>query len=206
MAKNIFISFRYSDGHIYKEELDEIFEDSNFVINYSEDEDRSEMSEETIKKYLYSKLKETSVTILIVTPESLNHIKNDSDKYDDWIYDELRYSLEDREDNRTNGLIAVYVPEVKGDLITEVEHECNICNNKSIVNRIKDVDNIFRKNMMNIKEEYKYNKCEGIYDSNLDSYCSLIPWDDFKKNYTDYIEKAAEKRERKEEFNIIKRM
>ena len=55
------------------------------------------------------------------------------------MYDEIRYSLEDRENNRTNGLIAVYTPEAKAYLIEESKES-------TIVN---DVDNLFRKNMMN---------------------------------------------------------
>lgn len=75
MATKIFISFRFSDGHKYKEELEEYFKNNEYIINCSEDEDRSTMSDETIKSYLYDKLSQTSVTIFIVTPESLNHIK-----------------------------------------------------------------------------------------------------------------------------------
>lgn len=57
MATNVFISFRFSDGKELKEELTELFDSSTEVYNRSEDKDRSEMSEETIQKYLYEKLK-----------------------------------------------------------------------------------------------------------------------------------------------------
>ncbi len=40
--------------------------------------------------------------------------------YDDWMYDEIRYSLESREGNRTNGLVAVYTPEV-ADLLINIQ-------------------------------------------------------------------------------------
>lgn len=53
MATNVFVSFRFSDGEDLKEELVDLFDSSTEVINRSEDEDRSEMTEETIKKYLY---------------------------------------------------------------------------------------------------------------------------------------------------------
>lgn len=33
------------------------------------------MSEETIKRYLYGKLKNTSVTIVLLTPEAVKHQK-----------------------------------------------------------------------------------------------------------------------------------
>lgn len=77
--------------------LCELFDGETKVINCSENEDRSGMSEETIQKYLYSKLKTTSVTIIIITPQAINHKKDMWGRYDDWMYDEIRYSLEDRE-------------------------------------------------------------------------------------------------------------
>lgn len=52
MARNVFISFRFSDGADYKEELSDCFDKNKDIINYSEDEDRSNMSEETIKNYI----------------------------------------------------------------------------------------------------------------------------------------------------------
>ena len=52
MSRKVFISFRYSDGHLYKEELVKKFNNSDDIINCSEEVNRSNMSEETIKKYL----------------------------------------------------------------------------------------------------------------------------------------------------------
>lgn len=206
MARRVFISFRYSDGAKYKKELSQLFDDETEIINCSENEDRSDMSEETIKKYLYSKLKRTSVTIIIITPEAISHKKDWCGNYDDWMYDEIRYSLEDREDNRCNGIVAVYVPEAKDMLIQENVHKCQTCNTEKTINTIFNVDNLFRKNMMNVKKSYKTNSCEGVYDSNKDSYCSLVSWDDFKTNYIKYIENAEDKREHVDRYDLVKRM
>ena len=38
MATNIFVSFRFSDGNDYKKELDNLFDNTVSVNNYSEDE------------------------------------------------------------------------------------------------------------------------------------------------------------------------
>src|SRR5690554_5663780 len=105
MARNVFVSFRFSDGEEYKNELCKNFSEED-VIDYSEYEDRSELSEDSIREYLYSKLKKSSITIVILTPAAVNYKKDIWGKYDDWLYDELRYSLEDRNENRTNGVIA----------------------------------------------------------------------------------------------------
>lgn len=197
MARRVFVSFRFSDGEKYKKELTNLFDASTQVIDCSEDQDRSSQSESTIKNYLYGKLKNTSVTIIIITPKAIEHQKNWRGEYDDWMYDEIRYSLEDRENNRCNGLIAVYTPEARDLLISSTSN---------YTTTVRDVDNLFRKNMMNVLPSYKKNPKEGVYDSTWDSYCSLVSWESFKKNYAHYIDVAGEKRECTYKYNIKKRL
>lgn len=201
MSRRVFISFRYSDGHKYKEYLDKLFSDSDMIINHSESEDRSYLSENTIKNYLYDKLKNTSVTIVILTPEAIEHKKkytNFGYIIDDWIYDEIKYSLDDRENNRCNGLIAVYTPEAEKLIISKFAN--------SDLTTINEFNNLVRKNMFNIKDSYKHNPKDGIYDGNWDHYCSLIPWNKFINNYNTYIEYAEKKRDNKEQYEIKKRI
>ena len=197
MAKNVFISFRYLDGIRYKNMLAGLFDAYYDTVDYSEDKDRSQMSESTIQKYLYGKLRSSSVTIVLLTPHAVNHKRNWRGEYDDWMYDEIRYSIEDRENNRTNGLIAVYTPEAESMLARRNE-------NGNLV--VKDVDNLFRKNMMNVKEEYKTNPNRGLFDRDYDSYCSLISWSEFVSDLGKYINIASQKRENTERYKIVKRI
>lgn len=207
MARRVFISFRFSDGEKYKEDLCKLFDQAEDVIDFSEDEDRSDMSDETIQKHLYNKLRNTSVTLVLLTPKAIEYNKNFwTGEYDDWMYDELRYSLEERENNTTNGVIAIYNKEAKDLLITMSKHKCDICNNESIVSTIKDINNLVRKNMMNIKDSYKKNQCYDIYDGLEDSYISLISYDEFTSDISKYIENAISKKERRDEFNLVKRL
>ena len=215
MAKNVFISFRYSDGHQYKDELAGLFNNSEDTVDYSENEDRSQMSDSSIQQFLYNKLKRSSVTIVLLTPKAINYkigtrINTSTNRleyyFDDWIYDEVRYSLEDREGNNTNGLVAVYVPEAEYQLFQRTTHKCSVCNKESEVLSMLDFNNLVRKNMMNIKDNYKVNKCSGIYDSDYDSYCSLIAYADFKNNFEDYIDKAYQKRNELYKYDICKRL
>lgn len=206
MARKVFVSFRFSDGASYKDELCDLFDSSTKVINVSEDEDRSQMSESTIQKYLYEKLSDSSVTIVLLTPSALNHQKNTWGVYDDWMYDEIRYSLEDRENNRTNGLVAVYTPEAEATLISTTAHRCSICNTTKSVTVVSDIDNLARKNMMNVLSNYKKNPCNNIYDGEWDSYCRFVSWDDFKEKYIECIENAAKKRDELYKYEIRKRL
>lgn len=59
---------------------------------------------------------------------------------------------------------------------------------------------------MNVKDEYKKNKCNGIYDALEDSYISLISYDDFKKDIKKYIKNASDKKEKLSNYNIVKKM
>lgn len=196
MARNVFISFRYADGIDYKNKLASLFDSRNDTVDYSENEDRSKLTDETIRRYLYGKLRRSSVTIVLLTPLAVEHQHNWLGEYDDWIYDEIRYSLENRENNRTNGLVAVYVPEAVSRLIIP----------SNGVETVKNVDNLFRKNMMNVKPSYKKNPNSGIYDKNYDSYCSLISWDKFVSDIGGYIDLAAKKRDEIYKYDIVKRL
>ena len=181
MARNVFILFRYTDGIGYKNKLGMIFDHYYDTVDCSEDEDRSRMSEETIRRYLYDKLRRSSVTIVLLTPLAVNHKRNRIGEYDDWMYDEIRYSIEDRENNRTNGLVAVYTPESANMIVSQGS-------NGTVT--VKDVNNLFRKNMMNVKTEYKRNPNHGMYDRDYDSYCSLISWSEFTSNLGKFIDLA----------------
>ena len=202
MATKVFISFRFSDGKEIKDELVDLFDESTEVINRSEDVDRSQMSEDTIQEYLYEKLKDTSVTIVLLTPEAVSYRKNWIGNYDDWLYDELRYSLEDRKNNRTNGVVAVYTDDAKDMILESSSHYCSHCQETKSCRTLKFFDNLARKNMLNIKQSYKKNLCNDLYDDSHDSYISLVSLEEFKQDHTKYIDNAKDKRHRLHEFNI----
>ena len=206
MATKVFISFRFSDGKEIKDELVDLFDESTEVINRSEDVDRSQMSEDTIQEYLYEKLKDTSVTIVLLTPDAVSYRKDWIGNYDDWLYDELRYSLEDRKNNRTNGVVAVYTDDAKDRILESSSHYCSYCQQTKSCRTLKYFDNLARKNMLNIKPKFKKNPCNDLYSDEYDSYISLVSLEVFKKDYKKYIDNAKEKRDRLEEFEIKKRM
>lgn len=203
-ARRVFISFRYSDGIEYKKELEERFDSSTKVINCSEDKDRSVLSDASIRQYLYDKLASTSVTIILLTPLALDYRRNWQGKIDDWTYDEVRYSLEDRANNRTNGLVAVCTPGV-WDMVAR-KNGCMECEKACQITTIRKREHLFRKNMFNVLPEFKQSNCPGIYNRLDDSYCTLVDWADFCNNFGFYIDKASEKRDRVNEFKLVKRL
>lgn len=215
MARNVFISFRYSDGYLLKDELASLFDANVDTVDCSEDEDRSHMSDSSIRNFLYRKLRHSSVTIMLLTPQAIEYrtkrIFNPQalryeTVFDDWIYDEIRYSLEYREGNAINGLVAVYTPEAKPFLITDRAHYCEVCRQVSTVSNVTARNNLIFRNMMNIKPEYKNHGCIDVFDRDWDSYCSLIPYDDFKNNFDHYIDIAFKKRNELYKYSLCKRL
>ena len=71
---------------------------------------------------------------------------------------------------------------------------------------MNDFPNLVRKNMMNVKLQYKRNKCNGIYDSDYDSYCSLVSYRDFTSNIGHYVDLAYQKRNELYKYDIKKRL
>ena len=113
------------------------------------------------------------------------------------MYDQIRYSLEDRTENRTNGIVAVYTPEAAPFLVKQ-------CENGSI--SVSNVDNLFRLNMMNVKPSYKKESAVNLYDRDYDSYCSLVSLASFTEDIGRYIDLAIEKRDHRERYYIITRL
>lgn len=206
IKRKVFVSFRFDDGHDIKEDVIEVLENEGLIIDKSEDVDRSHLSEESIREYLFKKLKDSSITIVLITPKAVNYKKDYLGNYDDWLYDELRYSLYNRENNPINGVIALYTDDSKKYLIEQVRHSCEVCNEESVVNNIKSFDNLIRPNMMNVKKKHKRNDCVEIYDGDYDSYISLISLNKFLDDPSHYLEVATEKRKNASNYEVRVRM
>lgn len=200
--KKVFVSFRFSDGSKIKEKLIDFLEKQDLIIDKSEDKDRSEMSEETIQTYLFEKLKDSSITIVLLTPEAVNYKRSYLQEIDDWMYDELRYSLYNREGNPINGVIALFTPQAESSLLQTTTHKCEKCNESTTVYSLLNFDNLVRDNMINVLDKYKKNQCDEIYDSDYDSYISLVKLEEFYNSPSKYLEIATEKRKNSNHFKI----
>ena len=80
----------------------------------------------------------------------------------------------------------------------------NICNCRSL--NTSFLFQILRENMFNIKEPNR-RICEGswVYYGDC-SYIQSVKWENFVRNSSIYIDKAIELRDRKNEFNITKKI
>lgn len=200
--RKVFVSFRFCDGIQVKDKLIEFLEEQDLIIDKSEDEDRQQMSDETIQSYLFEKLKDSSITIVLLTPEAIRYRRGIYNSIDDWMYDELRYSLYNRADNPINGVIALYTPQAGNMIISKSTHKCDKCNTTKNVQTILDFDNLVKDNMMNVKRTYKKNSCNDLFDSDYDSYISLVKLEEFYNNPSRYIDIATEKRRNSNRYII----
>ncbi|VEU79182.1 Uncharacterised protein [Metamycoplasma cloacale] len=111
---NIFISFSHNYKNNYLcNKLQDKLNNEEYIINFSEKEDKSEYSIQTIWDYLASRIKQSSCTILLMTQDLLfenkhkiSYIPNDFE-HSGWIYKEISASLRDWKENRINGLVCV---------------------------------------------------------------------------------------------------
>ncbi len=229
MARNVFVSYKYSDSKV--KDLN-IFEDSIFLntrvrkkvkttarhyvdiiadklekedhIYKGEDDNESmeSLADSTIGSKLGDKIFYSSVTIVLI---SKGMKETDKAEKDQWIPWEISYSLKEQtrqnQKSKTNGVLAVVLPDELGSYSYYITNDSE-CNCRMLNTGI--LFEILRENMFNVKNPTR-SVCNGkwIYSGDY-SYINSVKWEDFIVNPSKYIDKAIELRDRKEEFELRK--
>ncbi len=229
MGRKIFVSYKYADTQVqdldvyeefeflgtkyktkiqttarhYVNELDEILEEEDHIFKGEDDEESMDsLSDSTIASKLGDKIFDSSITIILISKGMKNSSLPENEQ---WIPWEISYSLREQSRNygssKTNGLIAVVLPDQFGSyeyyITRDVECNCRTLKTDFLFNILSD-------NMFNVKEPDR-RLCNGswVYSGNS-SYIQSVKWEDFIKNPTKYINKAAELRDKKNEFKLTK--
>lgn len=191
MAHKTFISYKYSESQNLRDRIIEALGDdaTYYKGETSESPDLSDTSTENIKKNLRDMMFDTSVTIIILSPNM---------KESKWIDWEIEYCLKkitrkDRTSQR-NGLVGV-ISKVKGSYDwlkyrTTNSDGCVVSNYHT--EKLYDIINNNRFNQT--PKVYKCNTCNCI-DYLTGSYIAFIEEDDFLANPQKYIDNAYEKSE-----------
>ena len=216
MARKIFVSYKHSDSSVaplngettardYVEKLIELFEDDE-IYKGEGNEDLSEFKDETIETHLKDKIYDSSITLVLLSP----NMKNANDESEQWIPWEVSYALKEitRNDrtSRTNGMLAVVLP----DLYSSYEYfltdnTCNLCHCRTL--NTPTLFKILKKNMFNIKKpafsDCTNHPCNTVFLGES-SYIHSVKWCEFVENTEIYLKKAEDIRDNIDDYNITK--
>lgn len=215
MGYKVFVSYKYADENVrainkateyyslyqsllnpttardYVDILEEKLGKDNIYKGEHDDEDLSHLSENEIWNKLKDRIYDSSITIVLITPNMIDRWKTETNQ---WIPWEISYSLKEitRKDrtSKTNGVIAVVIPDKNNSYNYAVNDYFGI-NKDSLFPIIK-------KNMNNMKKYYKY---FGFKD---ESYIDVVKWDTFVRNIGSYLDKTKQKSENAEMYELSK--
>lgn len=200
MARKTFISYKYSEASKLRDEiLDALGDDATYYQGETaESPDLTDTSTENIKRILRDMMYDTSVTIVIISPNVI------LSKWIDW---EIEYSLKEITRNertsKINGVVGV-IQEHYGnyDWFVTTSNKTDGCNVRTYdTSKLYDIINNNRYNRKVTK--YACDRCQS-FDQLDGSYISLIDANKFLNNPGNYIENAYKKSENSDDFNLCR--
>lgn len=206
MGRKIFVSYKYADDNVkqldynydyilpmkttarrYVDKLEEKIGIDNIYKGENDGEDLSSLSDDSIWNSLKEKIFDSSVTIVLISPNMKEHIKSQSSQ---WIPQEISYSLKNITHNGrtsgTNGIVCVVLPDRFGSY--------NYYINDTYFGTTYN-DNVTFDIIKNNRNNKKYG---------YGSYVITAKWDDFINNFNKYIDEAVDHKENIDDYNITK--
>ena len=191
MAHKTFISYKWSEARGLRNDIIKALgEDATYYNGETSDSpDLTDTSTENIKKNLKDMMFNTSVTIVILSPNM---------KKSKWIDWEIEYCVKEitRKDrtSHTNGIVGV-IMKVNGDYSWFKKEKLDYHGTTAIYYDMDKVYSIIAENHFNSKpEQWHCARCR-TYDWLNGSYISFIEEDDFLANPRYYINNAYDKSE-----------
>jgi hypothetical protein len=200
MARKTFISYKYSEAQDLRDAiLESLGDDSSYYQGEtSESADLTDTTTENIKQNLKDMMYDTSVTIVIISP----NIKKS--KWIDW---EIEYCLKEisrkERTSKTNGIVCV-IQKVNGsyDWFKNMITQSDGCTSSSYSESI--VYEIIKGNRYNQSpKEYTCDTCKTI-NALTGSYISYVKEEDFLSIPNKYIKNAFDKSENSDNYDLIK--
>lgn len=201
MAHKTFISYKYSEAQELRDKIIEsLGKDATYYKGETSDSpDLTDTSTENIKRVLKDKMYDTSVSIVIISPNM---------KESKWIDWEIEYCLKEikRKDRTslTNGIVGV-IMKYKGGYDWFISYGENIHESTTLSYNNDYLYPIIYKNHFNSNPPvWHCNKCE-TYDSNKGSYISYVKEEDFLSNPSYYIDNAYDKSDNTDKYNMTRK-
>lgn len=224
MGRKIFVSYKYADSDVYKliennkctvrdyvDKIEEkLGESDNIYKGESDGEDLSTLDENTIWEKLKDKIYDSSLTIVLISPNMKETWKVDREQ---WIPWEISYSLKevsrknkngDPVTSKTNAMIAVVLPDSNNSYSYYLE-EKHCCNSNCISHHTYKLFDIIRKNKFNYinADTEECDNKDKIWYGNC-SYIEAVKWCDFILDINKYIDKSYERQNDLSNYNICK--
>jgi hypothetical protein len=226
MANKIFVSYKYKDTNVlplknglqeildpttvrsYVDLLENYFDVTEFAIykGESDDEDLSDLSDDTIEKKLKDRIFDSTVTIVMISPNMKEPHSRDKSQ---WIPWEISFSLKETTRNdrtsHSNAILAVVLPDSKGSYEYFITDKNCSSDCSCMILKTGSLFQILGENMFNQKEKTRINckKGNNVYSGDY-SYITSVKWSDFVNKPQEYIKKAIEIKERIDEYDITK--
>lgn len=191
MAHKTFISYKYSEARDLRDAIiDSLGDDATYYKGETSDSpDLTDTTTENIKKVLRDKMYDTSVTIVIISPNM---------KKSKWIDWEIEYSLKSTtrkgRTSHTNGVVGVIMKYDGGyDWFRKTRINDDGCH--SVSYKESKVYDIINNNRFNQNPKvYSCNKCKTV-NSLSGSYIAYVDEETFLSNPSKYIDNAYDKSE-----------
>ncbi len=229
MGRKIFVSYKYKDENVAKLQ-DSFYEEVNNVMQWNyrntrvrdyvdllqdkigsdninlgekDGESLDDFSDEQIETLLKQRIRQCSVTIVIISKGMKETSKTEKEQ---WIPWEISYSLRvvptGGNTKQMNAVLGVVLPDENGSYnwYYTSNPECN-----SITHHTGQLFKILKDNMFNILEK-EFRECNGskIHIKDEPSFIKTVKWDDFMigNNYNTYIDKAVEIKDDEKSYDI----
>lgn len=225
MGKKIFVSYKYTDDQVenfvwytnatvrdYVDKFEEKVDSSDDIYKgESDDEDLSELTEDTIWEKLKDRIYDSSVTIVFLSPGMKETWKEDRDQ---WIPWEVSYSLKETSrktksgkavTSHSNAMLAVVLPDINGSYSWYLESR-TCCDSKCTAHHTDKLFTIIKKNKFNRTKKGSKRTCdnnETIWTGTC-SYIEAVKWSRFIDDYQKYVDKAVDRKDHIDECDIRK--
>ena len=227
MGNKIFVSYKHKDQNVFplrndpvqeilnpttaRDYIDEletrIDSGNNIYKGERDDEDLSHLKDETIRCELRDKIYDSSITIVMISPNMKEAYTPEDDQ---WIPWEVSYSLKehtrDGRTSQTNAVLAVVLPDKNNSYEYFIEDRvCLACKCRYL--KTNCLFRILRLNMFNVKNPTYINceKGDTVYKG-YSSYIHSVKWRDFVGDINNYIDIALKINENIGNYNITKQI
>ncbi|MBZ5969356.1 TIR domain-containing protein [Leuconostoc gasicomitatum] len=221
MGHKGFISYKYKDNNVSNldnyskgtaRDYVDYLQDNKFSgddLNKAEndEDDLSEFKDETIRTKLKEKIWDSSATIVLISPNMVDHYKSQNEQWIPWeISYSLRSSIKNNSRSLPNAVLAVVLPDQDNNydyFITYRSYQDDDGNERSIRTiHTGSTFEIIANNMFNQKNPVTENIQGRIVYFGDSSYIATVKWDDFISDVDTYLESALSRRDHISDYKI----